>query len=44
MRLDVMKRVENNHAGSDRYVVFDQLATVTITAKDFEGCVRHDES
>ena len=41
MRLNVMQRVEHNHARRDWHLVLNQLTAVAVTAKDFEGCVRH---
>src|SRR6266571_1632985 len=41
MRLNVMQRVEHNHTGRDRHLVFDQVTIAAVAAKDFESCVRH---
>src|SRR5439155_141343 len=41
VRLNVMQRIEYNHAWGNRHFVFDKFAAVTVAAKDFECCVRH---
>jgi hypothetical protein len=40
--LDVMKRVENDHAGSDGDAVVHGLAAVRIAAKNAQGCFGHE--
>jgi hypothetical protein len=41
MRLDVMQRVKNNHAGSDWYCVLLCGPGFLISAKNFEDCIWH---
>ena len=44
MRLNIVKRIEHNHPGRHRHIVFNEIAAITITAKDFESCLSHKKT